>query len=359
MNPWQAFLTTQGAQLIERNATQFAYIEHFGKPADELQAVLPQGNQAQDIVADLSHLGLLEVSGDDAKTFLQGQVTNDVMQLSGNNSQFAGYCTPKGRLLALFQAFAHKDHLHLQLNRALLEPIAKRLKMYVLRSKVVIKDVSDEIIRIGAAGAGIEAKLSVFFTQDPQFNGLPQQPYGLIDLSNAVILRLAGELPRYEIFTNIEQASALWSTLATQKTLAVGKPVCDYLEISAGIPDITPATQEAFVPQMINLDALNGINFKKGCYTGQEIVARTHYLGKVKRRTLIANINSSVVPQIGEALTGSDGAEAGQLVRVAAAPTGGFEVLAEVRLDSKELGEIKWQDTTIIFKAMPYIFPEK
>jgi folate-binding protein YgfZ len=359
MNSWHAFLTTQSAHIIESNPTQFAYIEHFGKPTAELQAGFKQEGHTQDIITDLSHLGLLEVSGADAKTFLQGQVTNDVMQLTGNNSQFAGYCTPKGRLLALFQAFAHKDHLHLQFNRALLEPIAKRLKMYVMRSKVVINDVSDEIIRIGLAGTGIEAKLKTFFAQDPQFTTLPQQANSLIDLSNAVILRLAGELPRYEVFTSVEQATALWSAFTNEDVVAVGKPVWDYLEINAGIPDVTPATQEAFVPQMINLDALNGINFKKGCYTGQEIVARTHYLGKVKRRTLIANINNTIAPQIGETLSGADGAEAGQLVRVAASPTGGFDVLAEVRLDSKELGGIKWQDKVIAFKEMPYIFPEK
>lgn len=354
MNPWHAFLTTQSAQVIESNATQFAHIEHFGKPADELQAI-----QSQDIITDLSHLGLLEVSGDDAKSFLQGQVTNDVMQLTGNNSQFAGYCNPKGRLLALFQAFAHKDHLHLQFNRALLEPIAKRLKMYVLRSKVTIHDVSDEIIRIGVAGKGIEAKLSAYFAQDPQFNNLPQETNNLIDLSNTVVLRLAGELPRYEIFTNLEQASVLWTALTNQATVTVGKPVWEYLEINAGIPDVTPATQEAFVPQMVNLDALNGINFKKGCYTGQEIVARTHYLGKVKRRTLIANIDSEASPQVGDTLTSLDGAEAGQFVRVAAAPTGGFYVLAEVRLESKDLGEIKWHASPLTFKEMPYIFAEK
>ncbi|HEY3301433.1 MAG TPA: folate-binding protein [Methylophilaceae bacterium] len=359
MNPWHAFLTTQTAHIIESNATQFAHIEHFGKPLDELQAINAHAGNTQDIITDLSHLALLEVSGDDAKTFLQGQVTNDVMQLTGNNSQFAGYCTPKGRLLALFQAFAHKDHLHLQFNRTLLESIAKRLKMYVMRSKVMIKDVSDEIIRIGVAGTGVEAKLNAFFAQDPQLTILPQQANGLIDLSNAVILRLAGELPRYEVFTSLEQATALWSAFTNQATVAVGKPVWDYLEINVGIPDVTPATQEAFVPQMINLDALNGINFKKGCYTGQEIVARTHYLGKVKRRTLIANINSTVAPQVGDVLTGTDGAEAGQLVRVAAAPRGGFDVLAEVRLDSKDLGEIKWQGVAIDFKEMPYIFPEK
>lgn len=359
MNPWHALLTTQNAHIIESNPTQFAYIEHFGKPVDELQAVHAQAGNKQDIITDLSHLGLLEVSGEDAKAFLQGQVTNDVTQLTGSSSQFAGYCTPKGRLLALFQVFAHKDHLHLQFNRALLEPVAKRLKMYVMRSKVAIKDVSDEIIRIGVAGTGVEAKLNVFFAQDPQFTTLPQRANSLIDLSNAVILRLAGELPRYEVFTSLEQATALWSAFTNEETVAVGKPAWDYLEINAGIPDVTPATQEAFVPQMINLDALNGINFKKGCYTGQEIVARTHYLGKVKRRTLIANIYSTVAPQVGDLLTGADGAEAGQLVRVAPSPTGGFNVLAEVRLDSKDLGEIKWQDATLAFKEMPYIFPEK
>ena len=103
-------------------------------------------------LCDLTHIGLLEVSGADAVSFLQGQVTNDVNLLNGNNAHFSGYCSPKGRLLALFLAFRHYDHLHLQLNRALLEPIMKRLKMYVMRIKVDIKDVSDSIIKFGING---------------------------------------------------------------------------------------------------------------------------------------------------------------------------------------------------------------
>ncbi len=343
MTVWQTFLNAQGANFTSDSTN--SYLAHFGKPTEELQAAI-----AQNIITDLSHLGLLELTGEEAKPFLQGQVTNDVLQLNGSNSQFAGYCSPKGRLLALFLAFAHHDHLHLQFNRELLEPIMKRLKMYVLRSKVIIKDVSDEIIRIGFAGSTAQTQLKQLFEQ------VPEQPHDLVSLSHAVILRLPGILPRFEILTTNEHATDIWNTLS-QNSKAVGKPVWDYLEINAGIPDISANTQEAFVPQMINLDALNAINFKKGCYTGQEIVARTHYLGKVKRRTLLAHLQNEAIlqaPQAGDSVTGHDGAEAGQIVRVAPAPDDGFDLLVEVRLESKLAGEIKWQDKTLQFSALPY-----
>ena len=113
------------------------------------------------ILCDLSHLGLLEISGADAVTFLQGQVTNDVKLLTGTNAHYSAYCNPKGRMLALFLAFAHADHIHLQLNRELVEPILKRLKMYVMRSKVEIKDVSDSIIKFGING--LEAASDIGF----------------------------------------------------------------------------------------------------------------------------------------------------------------------------------------------------
>ncbi|MDP2247831.1 MAG: folate-binding protein, partial [Nitrosomonadales bacterium] len=140
MTQWQTFLTGLKAEFAD------GQVQHFGNPEKELQAAA-----AGTVLADLSHLGLLQIDGEDRVAFLQGQVTNDVKLLLGNNSHYAGYCTPKGRLLALFLVFAHNDHLHLQLNRQLLELIMKRLKMYVLRSKVSITDVSDSIVRMGLA----------------------------------------------------------------------------------------------------------------------------------------------------------------------------------------------------------------
>lgn len=337
---WQDFLVAQGA-IVENQC-----ISHFGQPQQELQAA-GQGT----IIADLSHLGLLQIEGEDAVTFLQGQVTNDIKLLDGSNSQYAGYCTPKGRLLAIFLAFAHHDHIHLQLNGALTEPILKRLKMYVLRSKVTISDVSNSIVRIGLAGE--KATLAL----QQVFGAAPETPHALLNLDTANILRLPGTQPRYEIFVTADHAANIWAQLKTV-AVPVGAACWNWLETNAGIPEIGTSTQEAFVPQMVNLDLLGGINFKKGCYTGQEIVARTHYLGKVKRRTYLAHLAVDQVPQPGDSVFGADTAEpVGQIVRAASAPDGGVDVLAEIRGESVAAGTIRWsaQDgPTLMMQTMPY-----
>lgn len=326
MTQWHTFLARQGAVLNDGQVT------NFGDAAAELQATA-NGN----VLADLSHLGLLQFSGEDAVTFLQGQVTNDIKLLNGHNSQYAGYCNPKGRLLALFLAFAHYDHLHLQLHGKLLEPIMKRLKMYVMRSKVTIEDVSASTLCLGVAGKDAEENLMAIFDK------VPSREHELISLDKGALIRLPGATPRYLIFCDADFLPAIWEEL--QKThKPVGKACWDWLEIQAGIPEIGPETQEEFVPQMINLDALDGINYKKGCYTGQEIVARTHYLGKIKRRTQLAHIVTTESPQAGDDVFSADSNEpVGKIVRAAASPQGGLDVLAEIRLESLEAGTLHWK----------------
>lgn len=342
MTQWQTFLSNLNAVISEGR------IEDFGNPANELQTTA-NGT----ILADLSHFGLLQIEGEDRINYLQGQVTNDVKLLTGNNSHYAGYCTPKGRLLALFMVFAHHDHLHLQFNRQLLEPIMKRLKMYVLRSKVSITDVSDSIIRMGLAGPQAPQLLLNLFKQ------VPEKAHDLLSLNDATLIRLPGNTPRFEILTQAEHAERIWNALSQQATM-VGAPCWDWLEILAGIPEIYPQTQEAFVPQMINLDTLGGINFKKGCYTGQEIVARTHYLGKVKRRTLLVNIPDGEQLAVGNPVFASGSEEpAGMLVRVAPSPNGGFDALAELRLEAIENAELfldKSSGKALQRLALPYTF---
>jgi len=320
---WQQFLDSRGASITD------GVVSQFGHPAVELQAAA-----AGNVLADLSHLGLLQVGSEDAVSFLQGQLTNDVKLLDGSNSQYAGYCTAKGRLLAIFLVFAHHDHLHLQLDGALTAPMLKRLKMYVLSSKVSIEDVSDSIIRIGVAGDNTPASLQQLF------GSVPQAPHQLLNLETANILRLSGATPRYEVFTTPQQAPEIWAVLEAS-CKPVGKPCWDWLEIRAGIPQVTAVTQEEFVPQMLNLDLLDGISFKKGCYTGQEIVARTHYLGKVKRRTHLAHVEVAAAPQPGDKVYGADSAESvGLVVSAALSPQGGYDLLAEIRLESVEAGAL-------------------
>ena len=308
---------------------------------------------SNNILCDLSHLGLLEISGTDAVTFLQGQVTNDVKLLTGNNAHYSAYCNPKGRMLALFLSFAHYDNLHLQFNRELLEPIMKRLKMYVMRSKVEIKDVSDSIIKFGINGSQAASMLELVFSK------IPTEDYELVSLENGAILKLPSfnADARYEIFSDAVNAPIIWDALKANCQL-VEKPHWDWLEIQAGIPDITLKTQEQFVPQMLNLDILNSINFKKGCYTGQEIVARTHYLGNVKRRTYLAEITPEnqlgIAPQAGDKVLDSNHNEVGQIVRIAPNLANGFDALIEMRIEAQQAGRVYWNNAPISNKNLPY-----
>lgn len=342
---WQLGLTQYGAVIVDGAVSHYSNGATSLSIQDEISAT-----QRVNTLCDLSHLGLLEVGGAEAVNFLQGQVTNDVKLLVTNNTaHYSGYCTPKGRLLALFLAFAHHDHIHLQLNRALLEPIMKRLKMYVMRSKVEIKDVSETIIKFGLNGPDAAHLLTPFFSQ------IPTQDYELVSLENGAVLKLptiSGHA-RFQIFTDTVNAPILFNALKAQCQL-VGKPSWDWLDIQSGIPDVSPKTQEQFVPQMLNLDILNGINFKKGCYTGQEIVARTHYLGKVKRRTYLASIASNQTPAAGDVILDAASSEVGQIVRVAPNTKAGFDALIELRIEAKQTGNLSWQETPIQIKSLPY-----
>ena len=337
---WNDFLLSRQARIADQQVTG------FGDPDAESQALT--GNA---IMADLSHLTLFKVEGADSVNFLQGQFTNDIKLLDRGHSQYTGYCTAKGRLLAIFLAFARQEHLYLQLNGALAETVTKRLRMYVLRSKVVISDVSNDTVRIGVAGAQSEAALQKLF------GTVPAGPHEVLMLAQATLLRLPGPVPRFQIVAASADAPALWDALR-QDCRPVGREGWEWLQIQAGIADITPATQEAFVPQMVNLDLLGGINFKKGCYTGQEIVARTHYLGKVKRRTHLAHVMTTQAPKPGDPVYGMDSSEpVGMVANAAASPQGGYDLLAEVRLESLEAGSLRLsgpEGPALVLGTLPY-----
>ena len=313
------------------------------------------------IICNLSQLGLLTVCGADALTFLQGQVTNDAKQLTvSNQAHFTAYCNPKGRMLALFLAFYQNDSFHLQFNRALLEPIMKRLKMYVMRSKVEIKDISDIYTIMGVDGpeaASILASSLAKITRDIE---LPKNNHEFVTFANTIILKLPSIVghTRFEIITEKANANEIENTLKVHCQVAE-QTYWDLLDIKAGIPDVLPATQEQFVPQMLNLDLLNGINFKKGCYTGQEIVARTHYLGSVKRRTYLVEIaliekSNPEMPKAGDKILDATQSEIGQIVRVANNAQNKFNALVELRIESAIAGNLFWNNTAIELNDLPY-----
>lgn len=324
-SPWQAFLEQQGAHIEAANGAEVRY---FGTAA---AAELPDN-----FVAPLTDLGLISLSGDDAASFLHNQITNDVEKLDLGTARLAGYCTPKGRLLATFLMWKDAGQIVLQLPRALQPAIQKRLQMFVMRSKAKLADVSEQYVALGLAGNTAAEVLQQWFPQ------LPAQPYSKIDNENGTLVRVADsrQAPRYQWVTSVEQAIAAWPAL-TQKLSAVGTHAWRLTDIYAGVPVITQPTQEQFVPQMINFELIGGVNFKKGCYPGQEIVARSQYLGKLKRRSVLALVDAVDVRAGAEVFSSEDpGQPCGMIVNAEPAGTGKSACLVEIKLAASDNGTI-------------------
>ncbi len=281
---WQEFLRTRNARIDDAGVTD------FGDPDTERKAAC-EGH----IVSDLSHYGLIEAQGEEAMDFLQNQFSNDVRQVSDTQSQFNSYCNAKGRMLASFQLFMRNDTYYLRLPASILPQTLKRLSMFVLRARVTLTDASDKLARIGLAGPNAASILAELLEKVPGQLNRVSQTDGL------TVIRLPGTdtLGRFEIHGEAEAVQLLWQRLARQATPA-GMSSWNLLTILSGVPEIQPQTIEAFVPQMVNLTALDGVSFKKGCYPGQEVVARMHYLGKLKRRMYLLEAETSDVPAPGE-----------------------------------------------------------
>lgn len=321
MHPeWFSFLKAQSAA-IEGSA-----VIDFGDRAAELQAC-EQGT----VLCDLSHRGLLRVTGEDAVEFLQGQLTNDVHQLREGRSHLSAYCDHKGRILALFRLWRSGDTFHLTLPVELLEMTLKRLKMFLLRSKATIEDHSGEMIRIGLAGPGAKTLL------ERSYEPLPAGENHVVEHDGGRITRLPGADFRYEIHLPLEAARPLWTALAKEARPA-GRDAWRLLDIRSVCPDVFSETREAFTPQMLNLEVLDGVSFTKGCYTGQEVVARTQFLGKIKRRTYAAHIPCDTVPGPGVEVVGEQAAgaqAAGRIVVASPSPKGGCEALVMVQISAR------------------------
>ncbi len=336
---WQDYLIKAGASL-ENQA-----VLNFGAPELELAAV-----QAKTILTDLSHFGFITVSGEDAAPFLQGQFTNDIGKVNEARGQYSGYCSSKGRLLANFLILRHASEYLLQLPAELTAAIQKRLAMFVLRAKVVLHDHSTEWVRLGLAGVNADAVAGEFFAR------LPTEKLGTLSYDEITLIRLDAQ--RFEIIAPPDAAPALWEKLSGCAQ-PVGCGVWDWLNIRAGLPTITTATQDQFVPQMINFELMGGVDFKKGCYTGQEIVARTQYLGKLKRRLYLAHLESKMPPRAGDSLYSVEMGDqaSGMIVNADCAPGGGYDLLASIQITSVATQTIRWSSLTgeaLEIRELPY-----
>jgi len=348
MNNWIEHLATLGARFHQDEASQ---IEDFGK-------TLSAADLAAGAVAAVTDLGLIAVAGEDAASFLHSQLTNDVEHLGAHEARLAGYCTPKGRLQATFLMWRggqENQDIYLQLPRAIQAPLQKRLSMFVLRAKAKLRDATDEAPTaavLGLTGAKAGEALA------RHVGALPAAAYAKVDGAFGTVIRLADALdaPRYLWITSGETAVAALPQL--RETLALGGNTAWHLaEIHAGVPQVTQPTQEQFVPQMVNFELIGGVNFKKGCYPGQEIVARSQYLGKLKRRMTLASLPNAAARAGDEVYSIDDPDQpSGMIVNAAPNGQGGADALVEIKLAAmeREVRHGSAGGTPLAFLPLPY-----
>lgn len=342
MTNWNDFLSAQGAR---HSATEPAHVPDFGR-------VLSVSDLSGGFVAVVGGQGLIAVTGEDAASFLHNQLTNDVQHLGAGEARLAGYCSPKGRLQASFLIWRNAESVFLQLPRELQPALQKRLSMFVLRAKAKLSDATPEVV-LGFGGAKAGAVL------ESLFGTLPSAPYAKLDHERGTLIRLpdAFGAPRYQWLTSAETAQAAWPALVAALTPA-GDDAWRLSAIHAGVPEITLKTQEQFVPQMVNFELLGGVNFKKGCYPGQEIVARSQYLGKLKRRTALVGIDGAGAQAGDEVFAVSDPDQpCGMVVNAAPNGAGGVDALVEMKLAAIEQGDVRLGSAAgapLRFQPMPY-----
>jgi folate-binding protein YgfZ len=231
----------------------------------------------------LSHLGFLAVTGQDAASFLQGQVTCDLNEVTETQSQLGAYCNLQGRIIASFRIFQWKSEYYLQMPKEVIAPTLLAFKKYAVFSKVALRDASEEIACLGVLGEKAIASLNIS--------------------ADTHVIKIESTPPRIEIIATPSVIEDLQAELQQQKITETNLDVWRLEDIRAGIPTIYSQTIGLFTPHDINYPALHGVSFNKGCYLGQEIVARMHYLGKLKQHLYRISLDTSenIVP--GTALT--------------------------------------------------------
>ena len=292
-------------------------------------------------VAPLTRLGVIRASGEEAAKFLHNQLTQDFALLDDRHARLAAFCSAKGRMLASFIGFRHGADILLVCNADLLAPTLKRLSMFVLRAKVKLSDASAEFRVSGLAGASLAA-----------FASAPVEVWGKTDLGAACVIRLypADDVER-----------ALWVAPANEPQPdgpALDETLWQWGEVRSGVGLLNAANVEAFVPQMLNYESVGGVNFKKGCYPGQEVVARSQYRGTLKRRGYLLHCDAPMAAGQEVFHEADAGQPAGAVAQAAPSPHGGWDAIASLQVGATEGGRLTLgsaQGPHCALQPLPYL----
>ena len=274
--------------------------------------------------ARLPALGLLSCEGDDARGFLHAQLTSDIQGLGARQARRAGWCSAKGRLMATFLVVPREPGFLLQVSRDLAPSVAKRLAMFILRAKARLADASDAWTQTGYWGLGAAAQLAALGLE------VPSDVLGCARTGPSIVVRIAET--RFLVLSPASEANGV------EGSTDAGEEAWYLQDIRDGYPRVLLSTQEQFVPQMVNLERIGAVDFHKGCYPGQEIVARTQYRGVLKRRMVRAR--AAVAASPGDELFSDEpaGQAAGVVVNAAPLQEGGSEMLAVLQIGTVERG---------------------
>ena len=290
--------------------------------------------QHSNMYFDLSHYALLKVTGSDAFDFLQKQFSGDLELIDIYGWLFSAWCLPNGRVVTTFIIFRHDDSLFLILPGMMKTKIIRRLSMFILHSNVKINDISDEYALFGIAGDDTDIRT--------------------LHSRSKIVLRLWDKVPRYVLIGKMDETADILNIICdTYKEGDRGN--WSLLDIEAGIPWIVDSTSENYLPQMLNLDLMQGLSYKKGCYPGQEVIARLHYRGQLKKRMYLGSVDTVITPGPGDQIELADtGATVGDVIDAERHPDGGVRFLAVSESEHADKTTLRLRDTgSAIIKLAP------
>ncbi|MDB5945203.1 MAG: folate-binding protein YgfZ [Ramlibacter sp.] len=299
-------------------------------------------SQLLDGVSPLPHLGLIRVEGEEAAKFLQGQLTQDFVLLGPQEARLAAFCTAKGRMQASFVGVQRTPtEILLVCSRDILAPTLKRLSMFVLRAKARLTDASSGFDLFGLCGDAAKALLPA-----------AGAPWSKSEVAGAQVVRL---------YPADGQPRALWIAPAGQPRPAgpsLAPELWLWSEVRSGVATVTAPIAEAFVPQMLNYESVGGVNFKKGCYPGQEVVARSQFRGTLKRRAFLVHCETELAA--GQEVFHAADAEqpCGTVAQAAPAPRGGWDAIVSMQLAAAEGGRLTAAGppgAALVLLPLPYL----
>jgi folate-binding protein YgfZ len=325
------------------------------------------GNSAEAAIAasgicDLSHYGLIKIAGDDAGKFLHAQFTNDVLALQSGQSQLNGWCSPKGRLLVTFWLWRLGEVYYILLLKSLQPAIQKRLGMFILRSKVTLEDASISTVRIGLVQVPAALETEHTHAADDRLGSWIPALGRVTKNDRGILVRLSQS--RTALIISPANAEAVWQELCKESPPLTANE-WDLAGINEGVLEVVPDTQDSYVPQMANFELVGGVSFKKGCYPGQEIVARTQYRGILKRRTAKVSHHSSVALKPGTPVYSPQFPDqsVGSVALSARCSEGKVVSLVVVQLESVKnnslfLDVACTKENHLPVSALPYVYPD-